>query len=124
MLTRRRPDILQQPIPLSEPVERVIALTHAPNEPRERVGDILARIAARLIHLPDRDLYRCMVFCLDDAVGRVALAGDVEVDELSCILCVSEFINRLGWAKEDLFWGRESSPLSFSILKVLKVLEV
>ena len=65
-----------------------------------------------------------MVLCLDDAVGRVALAGDVEVDEFSCILCVSEFINRLGWMRGDLFWGRESSPLSFSILKGLKGLKV
>jgi hypothetical protein len=86
-LFRRRPHVLQQSISLCQSVERVIALAHGTDEAAEGVGDVVAGVAAGLVDLTDRDLYRGVVLGLDDAVGSAAFARDVaetksQLDEL------------------------------------------
>lgn len=83
MLTIWRPNILQQAIPLREPIKRIVALPHAPYESRQRIRDVLASVVTQVVYFSDRDLNRCVVLCFDDAVGGAALAGDVEVDDFS-----------------------------------------
>jgi hypothetical protein len=51
--------------------------------PPESVGDVGAGHLARLVDLGDVDLNRGVVLGRDEAVGRTALARDVEVDDLA-----------------------------------------
>ncbi len=73
------PDSLQEPIPLCQPVDRIIAFSHRPHESTKCKGVVLARIASVLVDFGDADLHRSMVLSLDDAVGRAALARHVAV---------------------------------------------
>lgn len=77
MLTRGGPDVLQQPVLLSKPIQGVVALAHGPNETAQRICDVLASVAAGLVNLSNRDLNGCVVLGLDDAVGGTALTRDV-----------------------------------------------
>lgn len=81
MLTRRGPDVLQQTVPLSKPIQGVVALAHGPNKTTQSIGDVLAGVAAGLVNLPNGDLNRRMVLGLDDAVGGTALARDVAIGD-------------------------------------------
>ena len=74
------PHTLQQPVPLRQPVQTVVALAHRAHEATHRVHLVLARVSPALIHLADGDLHAGVVFGFDDAVGRGAFAGDVAVD--------------------------------------------
>jgi hypothetical protein len=78
-LAASTPHILQQPIPLTQPIQRIIALAHRAHEAAQRVDLVLARIASVLVDFADGDLYRGVVFGFDDAVGGAAFAGDVAV---------------------------------------------
>ena len=71
------PNRLQEPIPLRQPVQAVVALGAAAHEAAECVYLVLAGVAARLVDLADADLDGGMVFGFDDAVCGRALAGDV-----------------------------------------------
>lgn len=85
-LSCSRPNVLQQSIPLSKSVERIISLSTRPDETTESIGDVFAGGTAVLVDLGDRDLDGCVVLGFDDTVGGRALAWDVEVDELSLIV--------------------------------------
>ena len=71
----------------SQPVERVVALTRLANVARE--GESRRRALDEttvLVDVTDGDLDGSVVLGLDDAASGGALAGDVEVDEVT--LCV------------------------------------
>jgi len=78
-LATSAPHILQQPIPLTQPIQRIIALAHRAHEAAQRIYLVLASVAAVLVDFADRNLYRGVVFGFDDAVGGAALAGDVAI---------------------------------------------
>ena len=78
-LAASAPDVLQQTIPLRQSVEGIVALAHGSHEAAQGVDLALACESAVLINLANRDLDRCVVLCLDNAVGGAALAGDVTV---------------------------------------------
>jgi len=71
------PHILQEPIPLRQTVDAVVALAHGAHEAAQRVRLVLARVSAVLVHLGHRDLHARVVLGFDDAVGRAALAGNI-----------------------------------------------
>ena len=73
------PNGLQEPIPLRQSVQAVVALSAAAHEATERVHLVLAGVAARLVDFADADLDGGVVFGFDDAVCGRALAGDVAV---------------------------------------------
>jgi hypothetical protein len=73
------PHVLQQPVPLAQPVQRIVALAHRAHEAAQCVDLVLARVAAVLVHFADGDLHRGVVLGFDDAVGGAAFAGDVAV---------------------------------------------
>jgi len=68
-LSASAPYVLQETIPLCQSVDRVVALAHGAQEARKSVDVVLASVAAALVNLGDRNLYRCVVLGLDDAVG-------------------------------------------------------
>lgn len=76
-LAASAPHILQQTIPLRQPVQRVVALTHGSHESAECVNLALACESTILINLANGDLDGCMILGLDNAVGGTALSGDV-----------------------------------------------
>lgn len=80
-LSRRlpTPNGLQEPIPLRQSVQAVVALSAAAHEATERVHLVLAGVAARLVDFADADLDGGVVFGFDDAVCGGAFAGDVAV---------------------------------------------
>jgi hypothetical protein len=78
-LAASAPDILQQTIPLCQSVQGIVALAHGSHEAAQGVDLALACESAILINLANRDLDRCVVLGLDNAVGGAALAGDVTV---------------------------------------------
>ena len=80
-LSRRlpTPNGLQEPIPLRQSVQAVVALSTAAHEATERVDLVLAGVAARLVDFADADLDGGVVFGFDDAGCGGALAGDVAV---------------------------------------------
>ena len=71
------PHALDQPIPLRQPVQTVVALAHGPDEAAQGVDLVLARVAAAVVDLADGNLHRGVVFGFDDAVRRRAFAGHV-----------------------------------------------
>lgn len=85
MLTGCGPDVLQETVLLSKPVQRVVALAHGPNETAQSVGDVLAGVAAGLVNLSDRDLDGRVVLGLDDTVGSAALTWDVAIVGSACL---------------------------------------
>lgn len=85
-LAASAPHILQQTIPLRQPVQRVIALTHGSHESAESVNLALACESTILINLANGDLDGCMILGLDNAVGGTALSGDVKVDEFTLVV--------------------------------------
>ncbi|KAF3170100.1 hypothetical protein TWF751_006916 [Orbilia oligospora] len=78
-LSCSRPNVLQQSIPLSKSVERIVSLSTRPDETAESIGDVFAGGTAVLVDLGDRDLDGCVVLGLDDTVGGRALSWDVAV---------------------------------------------
>jgi hypothetical protein len=80
------PDVLEETVTLSEAVEGVVALTAGTDEAAESEGLVLAGVAAVLVNLADGDLDGGVVVGLDDAVGGAALAGHVEIDDLSLLV--------------------------------------
>lgn len=81
------PDVLEEAVPLREPVEGVVALADGSDEAAEGVDDVLAGDgAAVLVNLGDRDLDGGVVLGLDDAVGGAALAGDVAVGRIVSVM--------------------------------------
>jgi len=79
----RAPDALQEPILLRQAVKSVVALGPRPHEAAQCIHLVLARVSAVLIHFANADLDRGVVFGFDDAVGRAAFAGDVQVDDFA-----------------------------------------
>lgn len=77
VLPLRTPHSLQQPIPLRQPIQTIIALPATPNEPTQRIHLVLARVPAVLVDLADGDLHARVIFGFDDTVCGRALAGDV-----------------------------------------------
>jgi hypothetical protein len=73
------PNGLQEPIPLRQSVQAVVALSAAAHEATERVHLVLTGVAARLVDFADADLDGGVVFGFNDAVCGGALAGDVTV---------------------------------------------
>ena len=71
------PHALDQPIPLRQPVQTVVALAHGAHEAAQGVDLVLARVAAAVVDFADGDLHRGVVLGFDDAVRRRAFAGDV-----------------------------------------------
>ncbi len=65
------------------PVEGLVGVASLADTAREGVGDVGAGHLARLVDLGDVDLNRGVVLGRDEAVGRTALARDVEVDDLA-----------------------------------------
>lgn len=65
------------------PVERVVGVASLTDRAAEGVRDVGARHLARLVDLGHVDLDRSVVLGDDEAVGRAALARDVEVDDLA-----------------------------------------
>lgn len=62
---------------MSQPVQAVVALSHRSHEAAERICLVVARVSAILVDLAHTDLDGSVVFRLDDATGRAALAGYV-----------------------------------------------
>lgn len=85
-LTAGGPDVLEVAVLLGKAVEGVVTLTAGTDETAESVGLVLAGVAAVLVNLADGELDRGVVVGLDDAVGGAALAGDVEIDDLSLLV--------------------------------------
>ena len=83
----RAPHILQETVALSQPVQRVVAFAHGPDESAERVRLVLPRVSAILVDLADADLDRGVVLGFDDAVGSAALARDITAGGLVNVLC-------------------------------------
>ena len=73
------PNGLQEPIPLRQSIQAIVALSAATHEATERVDLVLTGIAARLVDFADADLDGGVVFGFDDAVCGGALARDVAV---------------------------------------------
>jgi hypothetical protein len=71
------PHILQESVPLRQPVDGIVALAHGPHEAAEGICLVLANVSAVLVDLADGDLYAGVVLGLDDAVCGRALAGHV-----------------------------------------------
>ena len=65
------------------PVEGLVGVASLADTARESIGDVGAGHLARLVDLGDVDLDRGVVLGRDEAVGRTALARDVEVDDLA-----------------------------------------
>ena len=81
LLTRVRPDVLQQTVVLSKSVQGVISLTSGSNVTGKSVSDVLTwDSVAILIDLGDVDLDRGVVLSLDDSVGSRALSWNVKLD--------------------------------------------
>ena len=100
MLPRRAPHALQVPILLRQPVQRIVALAPGPNEPGQGVGRAVIGVAAVLVNLSDGDLHGGMVFGLDDAVGRRALASGGGVSVWFLGVCFAVGLQNWG-----LDWG-------------------
>ena len=73
------PHILDQPVPLREPVQAIVPLAHGPHKPTQGVHLVLARVAAILVNFADGQLHRGVVLGFDDAAGGGAFAGDVAI---------------------------------------------
>jgi len=56
-LTASTPHILQQSIPLAQPIQRIIALAHRAHEAAQSVDLVLARIASVLVNFANGDLH-------------------------------------------------------------------
>jgi len=81
------PDVLEETVPLREPVEGVVALADGSDEAAEGVDDVLAGDgAAVLVNLGDGDLDGGVILGLDDAVGGAALAGDIAVGKIVSVM--------------------------------------
>lgn len=76
-LSAGAPYVLEEAVPLGQPVERVVAFAHGAHETAQSICLVLAGIASILVDLADADLDRSVVLGLDDAAGGAALAGDV-----------------------------------------------
>jgi hypothetical protein len=113
-LPGRAPDALEEAILLCEPVQAVVGLAHCAHETAERVGLVIAGVAAVLVDLSDADLDRGVVLGLDDAAGSAALAGDVAVKLKISIRAVDVTSRGISWAGKP--YRSTSSPRSFSIL--------
>ena len=119
-LAHAAPDVLDQTVALGQPVERVVALAHRPDEAAERVDVVLAGDrAAVLVNRRDRDLDRGVVLGLDDAVGGAALARDVAATANTLAIPHPFHSSRnIGFGEGDAYRST-TSPLSFSILTVV-----
>lgn len=71
------PHSLQQPIPLRQPIQTIIALAHRADKAAEGIDLVLARVPAILVDFADGDLHAGVVFGFDDAVRGAAFAGDI-----------------------------------------------
>lgn len=71
------PHPLQQPIPLRQPIQTIIALAHRADKAAEGIDLVLARVPAILVDFADGDLHAGVVFGFDDAVRGAAFAGDI-----------------------------------------------
>ena len=72
------PDILNESIPLCQPVELVVALAHRPHEAAQSIGVVLALDStACIVNLCNGYLDRSMILRLYDTVGGAALAGNI-----------------------------------------------
>jgi hypothetical protein len=80
------PHALEVTVTLGQAVEGVVALTAGADETAHGVGLVLASVAAVLVNLADGDLDGGVVVGLDDPVGGAALAGHVEIDDLSLVV--------------------------------------
>jgi hypothetical protein len=80
------PDVLEVTVTLGQTVEGVVRLAAGTDEAAERIGLALAGVAAVLVNLANGELDRGVVVGLDDAVGGAALAGHVEIDDLSLLV--------------------------------------
>lgn len=76
-LPTRTPNTLQETIFLRQPVQRVIALSHRPDESTQRVDLVLACVPTVLVNFADADLDGGMVLGFYDAVCGAAFARDV-----------------------------------------------
>jgi len=96
ILSRRTPtpNTLQKPIPLGKSIQRIVTLSPTPYKPTQRVHLVLARVPALLVDFAHADLYAGVVFGFDDAVGRAAFAGDVEINDVAFF--VLHFVFGLG----------------------------
>jgi hypothetical protein len=113
-LPGRAPDALDEAILLCEPVQAVVGLAHCAHETAERVGLVIAGVAAVLVDLSNADLDRGVVLGLDDAAGSAALAGDVAVKLKISIRAVGVTSREISRAGKP--YRSTSSPRSFSIL--------
>ena len=85
-LATSTPNVLQQTIPLCQPVQRVIALTHRPDKTAECVNLTLACEPTVVVNFANRDLDRRVVLGLDNAVGCAAFARNIAKEELKSAL--------------------------------------
>jgi hypothetical protein len=77
------PDALEVAVTLGEAIQGVVTLTTSTDEAAQSICLVLTGVPAVLVNLSDRDLDGRVVVGLDDTVGGAALAGDVEINDLS-----------------------------------------
>jgi hypothetical protein len=87
------PYVLQQSITLCQSVQGIITLSHRSYETAKCVDLALSGKTTVLINLSDRDLDRCVVFGLDDAIGCAALSWDVAM-KLSVSIYLGQILRR------------------------------
>ena len=90
-LSLRAPYTLEVTIALCQAVQSIVTLAHGAYKAAQSICVVLARVAAVLVDVGNRDLHRCVVLGLDDAVGGAALAGDVAIQLIRglVLLCSS-----------------------------------
>ena len=76
-LPTRTPNALQETISLCQPVQRVVALPHRPDESTQRVDLIFTCVPTVLVDFADADLDGGMVLRFYDTVCSAAFAGDI-----------------------------------------------
>jgi hypothetical protein len=97
-LSLAAPDALDEAVALRQAVHGIVALAHRSHEAAEGVDVVLAGDgAAVLVDLGDGDLDGAVVLGLDDAVGGAALAGDVEVHDLTTVVLHFGGVWRVVW---------------------------
>ena len=78
ILTRVRPDVLQQTIILSQSVQRIVRFTSGSDVTGQSVSDVLTWDSSTFfVNLGDVDLNGSMVLGLDDAVSGRTLSWNI-----------------------------------------------
>lgn len=87
ILTRVRPDVLQQTVVLSQSVQRVVRFTSRSEVTAQGVGGVgTGDGSAFFVNIGNVDLDRSMVLSLDDSVSGRTLSRNVKFNELALVV--------------------------------------